>query len=141
MLENELREVKKVWGSEFIVSPTEGYTVKIMSVLPNAACSTHFHRHKYETFTLVQGELWVICFSPDGSKGLTKLSTQLTSISIPPCTPHTFMVPPEQEVSTLFIESSTRDDPADSYRLTRSTSNVTEDPGDWGFHFRSDLPR
>jgi len=134
-------KISKEWGTEYILPTSPDYTVKYMSICPGAACSLHFHRNKHETFTLFQGELWIIYYTKEGDKKFIKLTKALDAFVIPPCTPHAFMVPTYQEFDTLFIESSTADSPDDSYRLSRSTSNVTNDSSDWGLYLRRDLSR
>jgi mannose-6-phosphate isomerase-like protein (cupin superfamily) len=118
------RQVEKVWGKEFIL-PIAEHTVKYMYMHPNAECSLHFHRDKAEVFTLIQGKLEVTFFDSTGKKHTTILENILDSLILPPCTPHTFKAVSKEPA--IFVESSTLDDPSDSYRLSRSKINE-EDP-------------
>lgn len=121
--------IQKVWGAEYIL-PCEGYTTKIMEAKPGFQSSLHFHGKKSETFILVQGQLDIELYEPDGTKHTAAMSSPLDSAVLPACTPHTFSVPESQEFNTIFIESSTVDDPADSYRITKSKMNAQHDSSD-----------
>lgn len=120
--------IEKEWGWEYILPsrPVHGnnYTTKIMEVKPGFKCSLHIHRLKNESFVLVQGAMEVELYAPDSTKHTTVLAEPMSSVVVPLCTPHTFSVPADQEFNTIFIESSTEDDPEDSYRLTRSGMNA-----------------
>lgn len=109
--------VNKIWGKEYII-PTEEHTVKYMFIYPKSECSLHFHKNKSEVFTLIQGELEIILFNKDGDKQEVILKNILDSVILPPCTPHLFRN--LSNSSAILIESSSLDDPSDSYRLSRS---------------------
>lgn len=111
--------IEKNWGKEYIL-PCEGYTTKIMEVSPGFRCSLHFHRIKNETFILVQGHLYVEFYEPDSTRHERLFTEPLSTLVLPAGTPHTFSVPGNQKYPTIFIESSTVDDPNDNYRLTKS---------------------
>lgn len=117
------RTIEKAWGYEHIL-PCEGHTVKVMEVKPGFQCSLHFHRVKHEAFVLVQGSLYVEFYEADGTKTAHLLTKPLSTLILPACTPHTFYVPKEQQHTSIFIESSTTDDPNDNYRLTKSGMHV-----------------
>lgn len=111
--------VEKVWGTEYIL-PTQDYTVKYMSVKPGAGCSMHMHAKKQETFTLIEGILNITYYTKIGDLISDCLESSLDSLVLPCCTIHSFSVPVEQKFNTIFIESSTVDDPEDSYRMSKS---------------------
>jgi mannose-6-phosphate isomerase-like protein (cupin superfamily) len=115
---------EKVWGWEFILPTGEDYTTKYMVVKPGGEVSVHFHRDKGETFVLVQGILDVVYFTQYGDRVTERLERPLDALVLPRCTPHTFSVPVGAEGHTVFIESSTKDRPSDSYRLSRSKMNA-----------------
>jgi D-lyxose ketol-isomerase len=100
-----------------------GYTGKILTVLPNGnASSIHYHKLKHETFYIMRGCLALEVFVLKG-RGLSpehpiriNMATG-TVVTLPAFTPHRFWA--EKEVAE-FIEISTPDDPADSYRLVKS---------------------
>ena len=125
-IQNKIIVVEKKWGAEYILPDQKGYTTKFMSVAPGGTCSVHFHKHKNETFVLLRGKLLATYFTQEGDKIEVLLENPLDSLVLPNCTPHTFKIPSDQEEDTWFLESSTFDDPEDSYRLTRSTSNAEE---------------
>lgn len=115
----QVKVIEKEWGKEYIV-PGEGYTTKIMEVKPGFKCSLHFHRIKGETFILVQGQLNVEYYEPDSTKHIKQLKAPMSTVVLPPCTPHIFCTPKDQKFNTIFIESSTVDTPEDNYRLSKS---------------------
>lgn len=121
-IENQGKTVSKEWGREIIL-PGDGYTTKIMEVKPGFQCSIHFHQKKNETFVLIEGSLDVAFWEPDSTKHSMRLDNPLSALVLPACTPHTFSVPKDQGFNSIFLESSTPDDPSDSYRLTRSGMN------------------
>ena len=123
-IEGQVEVVEKKWGKEYILPNQVDYTTKFMEVKPGSMCSLHFHKWKNETFVLIKGELIATYFTRDGEKRVERLTRPFDSLILPNCTPHTFSVPPGQEFNTIFIESSTTDNPEDSYRVSRSTSNV-----------------
>lgn len=115
----ETKIIEKEWGREHVL-PCEGHTTKMMEVKPGFRCSLHFHRVKNEAFILIQGHLYVEFYEQDSTKHEYLLTEPLSTLILPAGTPHTFSVPNNQDHATIFIESSTVDDPDDSYRLTKS---------------------
>ena len=115
--------VEKAWGCECIIY-NDNHCVKIMTLMPKAKCSVHWHANKEETFTLLEGVL-LITLSIDGEEKSVRLDKKYESLTILRNVPHTFTTPDEQESLTVFMESSTPDEPLDSYRFTKSTG-----PGD-----------
>lgn len=111
---------KKKWGTEYQI-PGEGYCVKIMEVLPGGACSLHFHGDKSESFILVEGQMNVTFYTPEGEK-YEGIYSPYSVIVLPKNTPHTFSVPADQKTPSIFVEASTPDNPLDSYRLIKSKS-------------------
>jgi D-lyxose ketol-isomerase len=100
-----------------------GYTGKILTVLPNGnASSIHYHKLKHETFYISRGCLALEVFTFEGktlsSEPVARINMATgTVITLPAYTPHRFWA--EKEVAE-FVEISTPDDPADSYRLVKS---------------------
>lgn len=136
--EKKPKIVPKLWGYEtqvitnrVYVGPDgwQGYTQKILTVLPNGnACSIHYHRKKEETFHILRGSLrliiWKFKNTRDGDvyENLRKmLDTTLhigDTITIAAYSPHQFFVQGAQCAD--FLECSTPDDPEDSYRVMSS---------------------
>jgi mannose-6-phosphate isomerase-like protein (cupin superfamily) len=138
------RRVDKLWGYETIIDTLEwvgvhpGYTGKILTVLPNGnACSIHFHRRKIETFYVMRGalalELFLFeigksaiekrCSAPGRLQPYTKEWCRINvvagrTIRIPAYMPHRFWAIGGEVAE--FVEVSTPDDPADSYRIVES---------------------
>jgi D-lyxose ketol-isomerase len=118
MAVEESQTIPKLWGHEKLIVNNSLYCGKILTVIPNGmACSIHYHKIKTETFHILQGELQFEKFDLHG-----KLQQRTTlhpgdTLTLLPKTPHRFWV--VQNICE-FIEFSTHDDPADSYRLTPS---------------------
>ncbi len=130
--------ISKVWGYEQQIAnfKDEGYCGKILRVMPGWACSVHFHAKKHETFYLTKGQLFVELWDipkqfmaeavkdPAGLLGKSMLY-RLAPVNmipgevliLPPFTAHRFQCNKEP---AEFIEFSTYDDPADSYRVVPS---------------------
>jgi cupin fold WbuC family metalloprotein len=110
--------IPKLWGHEKIIVNSSLYCGKILTVLPNGmACSIHYHKNKTETFHILSGELQFEKFDLSGKLQQRTVLRAGDTITLVPNTPHRFWV-----IDTLcqFIEFSTHDDPADSYRLIPS---------------------
>ena len=122
----------KKWGYErLIINDAAGYAGKILTVLPlRIACSIHYHKKKIETFHILRGVLSLTIYEP--GFGLNQENPVLQNFSkephllsicegqtirIPAYHPHRFWANDEL---VEFIEFSTPDDPADSYRLVES---------------------
>lgn len=117
-----------------------GYTGKILTVIPNGiACSIHYHIKKCETFYITRGTLILQLFEllpgfnphkfkPFTQRALPPLDTIVREVMriglhargyhIPSFVPHRFWAGCNEVAE--FIEVSTPDDPADSYRLVES---------------------
>jgi mannose-6-phosphate isomerase-like protein (cupin superfamily) len=120
-------EVKKLWGSEFLIHNSEKYCCKVMRVIPGGKCSVHWHKKKEETFTLCQGKLLVaITNIKTGESRELLLKEPGESITIEAGTPHTFYLLEGSEEVAWFVESSSQDFADDSYRATQSTGPITD---------------
>ena len=94
----------KLWGHEDTIHNADGYCGKLLHLLPNQQCSLHFHAVKHETFTAIDGEVWVeyypFAYSDGGGDDLTidKGPATITllrgwaydALELPPFTPHRF---------------------------------------------------
>ena len=125
-----IKKTEKLWGTEHIITNTEKYCVKIMTIIPDTQVSLHFHLKKEETFTLISGQLVVETISGKTSeKKLTKLMHVGDSLTLKPGTPHTFYCPADQLGPTVFVESSTQDFEYDSYRIYPSRAKDANSGG------------
>jgi D-lyxose ketol-isomerase len=107
--------VKKLWGYEKHIVNTSLYCGKILVAFPNGmACSIHYHKQKTETFHVHTGTLHLQLFNLDGKLTETLDLAAGESLTLAPLTPHRFWA--KTEVCE-FMEFSTHDDPADSYRI------------------------
>jgi mannose-6-phosphate isomerase len=107
--------VKKLWGYEKHIVNSPLYCGKILVALPNGmACSIHYHKLKTETFHVRSGSLHIQLFTLDGNLKETLDLAAGESLTLEPLSPHRFWA--KTEVCE-FMEFSTHDDPADSYRI------------------------
>lgn len=128
--------VPKLWGYEKIIVNENKYCGKILTLLPNKmASSLHFHKQKIETFHVLSGfvkfEIWGRRSSSAHQPSTLYSDLDITnyylieratliagmSLTLRPEQPHRFWVIDE---IAQFIEFSTPDDPADSYRIVPS---------------------
>lgn len=133
--------VKKVWGYERQIAnfKQEGYCGKILTVIPGFQCSVHFHAVKHETFFVLRGELYVELYdipkdcrmaavaNPAGVKDrmlrhpYAKWLKEHEKLTIAPFQAHRFWCGGNKHGEIAeFIEFSTYDDEADSYRVVPS---------------------
>lgn len=128
--------VPKKWGYEQIIINNDLYCSKKLTVIPNGmACSIHYHKKKTETFFVTAGTLLLEIYRPlpgfdlrtGGNSPLVlsdydrpifkRLHQGSGPVTIRPFVAHRFWVLNEV---CQFDETSTPDDPADSYRLVES---------------------
>jgi len=124
--------IPKLWGYEKILVNKKQYCGKILVVHPNGkASSIHYHRSKTETFHVLDGflelELWMYGKVEDGRPGSLLLDdydlvARMTmvagmTLTLKPGLAHRFWTKRE---SARFIEFSSFDDPADTFRLMES---------------------
>jgi uncharacterized cupin superfamily protein len=65
MLEGHLFErIEKRWGWEHIAFEGVHYQVKHLFMRHGQSCSMHYHEHKHETVTVIDGELVVSFTNP-----------------------------------------------------------------------------
>jgi len=108
----------KLWGSEHLVTNSEKYCVKVMTIKPGTQVSMHFHLKKEETFVVISGQLIIETLAGrNGKKSFSCLHKVGDAITLKPGTPHTFYCPKGQIESTVFLEASTQDFADDSYRI------------------------
>jgi uncharacterized RmlC-like cupin family protein len=126
--------VIKKWGWERILHNAE-FCAKVMGLDQGFQCSVHFHAVKKEMFIVTKGairvELWdrlcpetteccpgiIDCAHPDKILILDYAYSAGANIYIDNFVPHRFIGLGKQNE---FIETSTHDDPEDSYRFNSS---------------------
>jgi len=117
---------EKAWGKEWIYT-RDPHACKVMVLKPKMQVSVHYHAVKSETFVLLSSQLIVETFAQSGEKQITMLINPYDAITIMPFVAHTFYCPDKQEEPTVFLEASTRDNPYDSFRLTKSGPRTEAD--------------
>ena len=114
--------ITKSWGTEEVIVNNSLYCGKRMTVYPGLACSIHYHDKKTETFFVVSGNLVLELYEPSfvisGGLADRRLLLPGRSLTIMPKTPHRFWV--YGNTAVVFMEFSTPDSPADSFRELES---------------------
>ncbi len=118
--------IEKAWGSEKIVTNTDKYCVKLLSVAAYQGCSMHYHVNKTETFYIIEGELKVEFIDPDTGLCKYTMLNRGDAITILPGQAHRFTA---LSMCAEFLEASTYDESTDSYRVC--ASNLGE--ADWRY--------
>jgi len=139
--------IDKKWGHELCVVTKHapkgavGYSGKILTVKQGWQSSIHYHIDKTETFFILEGKLILELYRhklevPAVAKAprpitmddvRLELSTVLEpgqGMTLDPLTPHRFWALSLD--GCKFVEFSTPDDPADSYRITQSGPRANE---------------
>ena len=109
-----MSRIDKVWGWEEVVVNGPLYCAKFLHVKPGKKCSLHWHPVKDETFTLMDGEVFL----------QTSMLTPYPAIAmeksrqyyIPPGLPHRF----SSRKGGILLEVSTHHDDADCVRIEPS---------------------
>lgn len=137
----ETQFVLKKWGWEQILVNRPEYCGKILTVLPNGnACSIHFHKLKHETFHVLEGSIFLELLGivgdpahPTGYRVDRELDRLILckgqALSLPPLMAHRFWT---VDIPAVFLETSSHDDPNDSYRFV--DSGPAPDWRGGGFH-------
>jgi len=103
--------VEKVWGSEEWRANTEKYCGKILTLKPGFSCSYHYHKNKDETFSVLDGKVYLLL------EGEEMVLNEGDSQRILPGQKHKFAS--LQGLSRL-LEISTHHEESDSYREMES---------------------
>ena len=113
--------IQKIWGSELILTNDDLYCGKILTIIGNHRSSKHYHELKTETFYFMSGqillEIWQNGEVHSMKPKFKYIIPNGISIKILPNTLHRFS---GIDISSTFIEISTKDRCKDSYRLTES---------------------
>jgi len=126
----EVETTYKRWGTEHLVTNTEKYCAKIMTIEPGTRVSLHYHMKKEETFILISGQLMIETINGSaGKEEKYKLAIMGDSLTLKPGTAHTFYTPDNQLGPTVFIEASTQDFSDDSYRIYPSKGKDADSGG------------
>ena len=108
-----MQVVKKGWGHELIWAQHTDYCGKNLVFKTGGKSSMHFHMKKDETWFIVSGVFDVHWIDTTYASMHTKRLVEVDSWHNPVGKPHQLVC---IEAGTVF-ESSTHDDPADSYRV------------------------
>jgi len=111
-------KVNKGWGYELIIADEKDYCGKILHFNKNERTSMHYHSLKHETFYVLSGEFDIeIINTRDATHQIFHMECGMKMI-MPQNTPHRIISITKGEI----IEFSTHDDPLDSYRIDKGSS-------------------
>ena len=133
--------IVKTWGTEELIvnNQMDKYGGKRLTVMPDQACSIHYHKVKCETFFVITGRLVLEIYEPlavgenptveDAKLKGRKILAPGKALTISRNVPHRFWAFHEP---VQFLEFSTVDDPKDSFRITKSgLAPVLSPRGEW----------
>jgi mannose-6-phosphate isomerase-like protein (cupin superfamily) len=110
--------VEKGWGSEKIWVSNDQYCSKFLNFNQGAKFSMHFHRHKDETWYVIQGNFEVRYIDTTNAEQHVKTLTVGDVWHNPPLMPHQLIC---LEAGTI-LEVSTPDSVEDNYRVFKGDS-------------------
>ena len=106
-MEQQIKKVKKDWGSETWLVNNELYCGKILFLKKKHRCSVHYHKDKDETFYILSGALVLELI------GDSIILKKGDAYRLVPNTVHRFSGLEDSEI----LEISTHHEDSDSYRL------------------------
>lgn len=112
-------QVKKVWGTEIILTNRNDYCAKLMVLNAGFRCSLHCHRIKTETFFILQGVIGVT-FGTNPALLRTEFKGPGDPLHLDPGTYHTFWQESDASEPAIMLEVSSHHDDADVERLAPS---------------------
>ena len=119
-LDRPFRTVPKVWGREEWFFNSEAYCMKKLVVNQRGRVSEHYHKNKHETFTLLNGLLYMD-LSGNAGEGHMIMRPGHT-LPLIPGTKHSFT----GLTDCVIIESSSYHEDEDSYRTPGKESRVLD---------------
>ena len=117
LIEKWVEKHPKKWGYEIWMVNTELYCGKILHLYEGRKCSLHYHKLKDETFYVLEGK---ILLEVEDEKTVLY---EGESVHIPPGTKHRFGGLKDSDI----IEISTQHFETDSYRLSESGGEISEE--------------
>jgi len=106
-----MKEIKKAWGKELIVTNSEKYAGKVLVLDKGALSSVHRHLEKDETMLCIEGKVLLLV-----DEKAYWLEPYHDPVHIPPKSWHTFVGLEESRI----VEFSTEDKEQDVERITKS---------------------
>jgi len=112
MVENIIKRVDKVWGSEEWIANNDKYCGKILNLNKGFRCSIHCHKNKHETFYILAGKVLMELFDSGGNRSTINVMLPEEIQVIKPYQKHRFT----GLEGSRIIEFSTHHEESDSYR-------------------------
>lgn len=112
-----MEQTHGTWGRR-VVTRRDCYTeVAILYLKPNKRCSWHYHKHKYNQFYVIQGELTIKTdIGPDNQENFTTIKAG-QFFTVPPEVTHEFSTGGKFLQDTIIEEIAyVKIDDADIYR-------------------------
>lgn len=123
------KKINKSWGYELIfTNDSDSYTGKLLHFQRNTMGSLHYHVEKNETWYVASGAFNVDLSDPTNGKKYTILLLPGDCLTLPKGNAHRIFCFTEGDI----FESSTPDNPNDSYRIRPEDFALEEDSGSSG---------
>lgn len=113
-------KVEKGWGYELIFANENEYCGKVLHFQTGEETSMHYHAIKEETFYVLSGEYEVTMINTMNAEPIEKHLIVGDNLKISRNEPHKI----KAIVGGDIIEVSSRDDPLDSYRIQKGSSQT-----------------
>ena len=112
----------KRWGHELWLVNNDLYCSKLLVFdIVDAKCSMHFHKNKTESWFVYKGEFEVQYIDTAGASIKIIRLKEGEALHIPSLAPHQII---SKSVGATLIETSTRHDDSDSYRVLPGDSQT-----------------
>ncbi len=99
----ENRVSYRPYGKSQILSVSEGYRVKKVTIYPGRAISVHRHLYRSEHWSVVEGSARISLWPEAGKEPVVREYTKSESIFVPVGMPHTVSNPTEKEVVIIEV--------------------------------------
>jgi mannose-6-phosphate isomerase-like protein (cupin superfamily) len=109
-----------LWGREDIIHNDHRYCGKFLHLKPNYQCSLHYHLIKHETFTAIDGTVWVEYYPIETNERIITMLRGWAhdSLTVPAGMPHRFWTTDPD--GAVLAEFSTPHNDDDVVRITDS---------------------
>ena len=114
--------IQKGWGHELIHESNDQYCMKELHFYKEGhKSSMHFHKNKTETWVIMEGKIQIEFMDMSDSSTHVTIMEKGYVITIPPMKPHQVTC---LEDNTVVMESSSKDESSDNYRIRPGDSQV-----------------
>jgi len=115
-------KIQKGWGHELIHESNDQYCMKELHFYNKGhKSSMHFHKNKTETWVVTRGSIKIEFMDMSDSSTRITLMEEGAVITIKPMIPHQVTC---MENDTIIMESSSKDEESDNYRIRPGDSQA-----------------